>query len=54
MVKYFRKKIYISIILYVFPFSLIFSAFVAVLNVVEYFFKKISENDPVVLKELSK
>ncbi|TMW42161.1 hypothetical protein DOY81_012759 [Sarcophaga bullata] len=32
---------------------LIFSAFVAVLNVVEYFFKKISENDPAILKELN-
>uniref|UniRef100_A0A1A9W059 Repressor of RNA polymerase III transcription MAF1 homolog n=1 Tax=Glossina brevipalpis TaxID=37001 RepID=A0A1A9W059_9MUSC len=32
---------------------LIFSAFVAVLNVVEYFFKKITEKNPQVLKELN-
>ncbi|XP_005181582.2 transcriptional regulator ATRX isoform X1 [Musca domestica] len=32
---------------------LIFSAFVAVLNVVEYFFKKITENDETVRKELN-
>uniref|UniRef100_A0A1A9V9H3 Transcriptional regulator ATRX n=1 Tax=Glossina austeni TaxID=7395 RepID=A0A1A9V9H3_GLOAU len=32
---------------------LIFSAFVAVLNVVEHFFKKITEKDPQVLKELN-
>lgn len=35
-------------------FSLIFSAFVAVLNVVEHFFKKITNNDPEILNELSK
>ncbi|KAM7351107.1 uncharacterized protein ACRADG_004087 isoform 2-T2 [Cochliomyia hominivorax] len=32
---------------------LIFSAFVAVLNVVEYFFKKITDNDPAILNELN-
>ncbi|XP_017854355.2 transcriptional regulator ATRX [Drosophila busckii] len=31
---------------------LIFSAFVAVLNVVEYFFKKITENDPEILQHI--